>query len=104
MSKYRVIVLPGAEEDIVAIYQWIGGRSQDGATRWHRKLDESIRRLGNEADRYPEAPESHRFSETIRNLTFRMRSGRVYRLLFTIAGTEVHLLFVRGPGQDLATP
>ena len=104
MNRFRVVLQPGVEEDISTINGWIAERSVEGAKRWHRKLDESIASLVLQPDRYPVAPESVHFDETIRNLTFRMRSGRVYRLLFTISGDEVHVLFVRGPGQDWAAP
>lgn len=104
MNRYRVVLQPGAEQNIVATYGWIAERSVDGARRWRRKLDEAIANLGARADRYPVASESVHFEETIRNLTFRMRSGRTYRLLFTIRGDEAHVLFVRGPGQDWVAP
>jgi len=45
------------------------------------------------------APESDRIAMELRQRLFRMRRGRVYRLLFVIAKTEVSVLRVRGPGQ-----
>lgn len=103
MSKRRVRLDDEAKLNVDTIYGWIAERSPAGANRWYRNFLNALDRLTNDAERYPEAPESHGFDETIRNLTFRMRSGRVYRLLFTISGDEVHVLFVRGPGQDWAS-
>ena len=47
------------------------------------------------------APENIAFSYAIRQLIFRPKSGRVFRALFTIAGSEVRVLRIRGAGQDL---
>ncbi len=102
MSKRCVRLDDEAKRNVNTIYEWIAERSSAGANRWYRNLLDALDQLSNDAERYSEAPESDRFSETIRNLTFRMRSGRTYRLLFTISDDEVHVLFVRGPGQDWA--
>lgn len=104
MAERAVLVDAQARESIESIYRWIAQRSTDGAHRWYSNILVALDHLAKEADRYAEAPESHRFEETIRNLSFRMRSGRTYRVLFTIRGNEVHALFVRAPGQDLASP
>ncbi len=47
------------------------------------------------------APESELFPEEIRQYFFKTRRGRPYRLLITITNSQVQLLHVRGPGQDL---
>lgn len=102
MSKRLVRIDQEAQQNIDKIYSWIGDRSPTGANRWYRNFLDALEQLSIDAERYPIAPESHRFRETIRNLNFRMRSGRVYRILFAIEGDFVHVLFVRGPGQDWA--
>lgn len=104
MPKRRVRLDDEAQRNVEAIYEWVAERSPSGANRWYASLLTALHQLASDAERYAEAPESHRFSETIRNLAFRMRSGRVYRLLFTVSNDEVHVLFVRGPGQDLIEP
>ena len=35
-------------------------------------------------------------------MLFKTRSGRVYRSLFVIEGNTIHVVGVRGAGQDLA--
>ena len=101
MHKFNVILEEESRRNIDTIYEWIAQRSSAGAARWYRALLKALDRLANEAERCPVAPESHRFDETIRNLSFRMRSGRTYRILFTVIGVEAHVLYVRAPGQDL---
>ncbi len=104
MARFHVRLDEEATRNVDSIYRWIAERSADGATRWYRSLLRVLDRLGEHADRFPEAPEGHRFDERVRCVMFRMRSGRTYRVLFTIAGEEVHVLFVRAPGQDWASP
>jgi len=104
MSKYRIVLEDESRRNVDAIYAWIAERSPDGARRWYRAFLTALDKLTDDPRRLPVAPESHHFDETVRNLTFRMRSGRVYRVLFTVVEAEVHVLFVRAPGQDLAGP
>lgn len=100
MSRRQVRLDDEAKKGVDTIYHWIGERSAAGAQRWYRGLLDALDQLSSDADRFPEAPESRRFEQKVRHLTFRTRSGRSYRLLFTIEADEVHVLFVRGPGQD----
>lgn len=102
MNESSVILTDEAQRNIEAIFDWISERSPDGATRWYRALLKALTRLTTDPERLPIAPESHRFDRTVRDLRFRMRSGRTYRILFTVEGEEVHVLFVRAPGQDSA--
>jgi plasmid stabilization system protein ParE len=104
MPDFRIVLSNEARTNVGAIYDWIAERSVPGAGRWYRAFLAALDSLANNADRCPVAPESRHFSEVVRNVTFRMRSGRTYRILFTILGTEVHVLFVRGPGQDSVEP
>jgi plasmid stabilization system protein ParE len=104
MPEFRVLLDQEAERNVAEIYQWIHERSAEGALRWYRAFLKALFVLADEADRFAVAPESHHFEPTIRNLTFRMKSGRAYRVLFTIVDSEVHILFVRGPGQNWVTP
>jgi plasmid stabilization system protein ParE len=104
MPDFHVLLDEEATRNIEAIYQWIAERSVEGATRWYSTLTKAMDELSHDAGRFPVAPESRHFGETVRNLTFRMRSGRTYQLLFTIVESDVHVLFVRGPGQDWVTP
>ena len=49
------------------------------------------------------APESREFDQEVRQALFKTRKGRMYRALFLIEETRVHVLAVRGPGQRLLT-
>ena len=104
MPRFRVILDEEAERNVTAIYDWIAERSSDGATSWYVAFTRKLDALSSEAERFPVAPESQRFEKVVRNATFRTRRGRTYRVLFTIDRDDVHVLFVRGPGQDLAKP
>jgi plasmid stabilization system protein ParE len=104
MSDFRVILQPEAERNIATIQDWIDERSPPGALRWYQALQEAVDSLRSNPDRCPVAPESRHFQHVVRHLTFRMRSRRTYRILFTIVNSEVHVLYVRGPGQDWITP
>ena len=94
MSKQRIILEEESRRNIDTIYGWIAERSSDGAKRWYRTLQKALDKLLEDADRFPIAPESRHFDEVVRNLSFRMRSGRVYRVLFTVVGKEVHVLCI----------
>jgi plasmid stabilization system protein ParE len=100
MLEYRVVVQPEGERNITVILSRIAARSAQGAGRWYQALSKAIERLRLHADSLPLAPESRHFDFEIRELLFKTRRGLPYRILFTIQQTEVHVLFVRGPGQD----
>ncbi len=84
--------------------EWIAERSAEGAARWYLALHSKLGVLRINAERFSLAPESQYFEQEIRNATFRTRSGRRYRILFTIDASDVNVLFVRAPGQDLIQP
>ena len=50
------------------------------------------------------APEDGHGDTEIRQLIFKTRRGKPYRMLFTILGGVVFVRHVRGPGQDLVPP
>jgi len=104
MHRFRIVLSDEARTNVGTIYDWIAKRSVDGAARWYRAFHAALDSLVDNADRCGVAPESTHFPEIIRNVSFRMRSGRTYRVLFAIHDTEVHVLFVRAPGQDSVEP
>lgn len=101
---FEVTLSDGAEQDVAAIYNWIACRSADVAARWYQAFRQAVTALSYDPQRFPVAPESREFELPIRNATFRMPSRRVYRILFMLTANHVEILFVRGPGQDFATP
>ena len=54
--------------------------------------------------RFSVAPESTYYDYEIRHAFFKTRRGLTYRTLFVIANDSVHIIYVRGPGQDLVPP
>jgi len=100
----RIIVLRQADADIDSIITWLANRSQSGARSWYHALESALDWLESNAQSCGLAPENDWFPEEIRQHLFKTRRGRSYRLLFTIAGQQVRILHVRGPGQDLIRP
>lgn len=63
MNRYRVIILPAAEGDIAAAYQWLGEQDAEAAVRWYNRLLEVIFSLDSFPERCSLAPESKSFTE-----------------------------------------
>lgn len=103
MSR-RVVLTARSERDIDAIYDWLLSRSESGAASWYEQPLSTLRSLESAPDSHPLAPENDAFDEVIRQVLFKTRRGRFYRILFRIAADEVVVLAVRGPHQDLLQP
>lgn len=101
MASRIISIEEEARRNIDAIYAWLVERSQEGANRWYDQLHQTFKIIADDSNQFSEASESCQFDMEILNLTFRMKSGRTYRVLFTIDGDQAHILFVRGHGQDL---
>lgn len=89
--KYTVILQPAAEEEIEAGYLYLLSEASVAvAVRWFNQLEQAIETLEAMPRRCAVAPESSYFELEIRQLLV-----DPYRILFTIAGKEVHVLHVR---------
>ena len=75
----------------------------DGAVRWYSKYLDALRSLPDRAAGCPSAPEADLLHLDLRQILFQTRKGRVYRSLFVIRNDAIHVVCVRGAGQDLAT-
>jgi plasmid stabilization system protein ParE len=102
--KREIFLSRQAEADLDAIQAWLSGRSPTGARSWFKALEATISWLEKHADSCPVAPENDRFEEEIRERLFKTKRGRPYRLIFVVAGKQVRVLHIRGPGQDLVQP
>jgi plasmid stabilization system protein ParE len=102
--RYRVVVQASARFDVASIYDWIAGRSAEGAQRWLDQFEQAAAALETNPFIAPLAPESGSFDIEIRSILFRMRSGRAYRAVFTVTDDEVRILRVRGRGQPPLEP
>ncbi len=97
---YRVITQPSAETGADQAFRWLYERSPEAAVRWYRGLRQAIESLAEHPQRCPLAPENEQFEEEIRQLLYGRRRG-VYRLLFTIEGDTVSVLYIRHSAQDV---
>jgi plasmid stabilization system protein ParE len=104
MTEFEIRLTAEARQNIDAIYAWIADRSSSGAANWYRNLLAAFDSLQRDPLRSALAPEAHHFSVSLRNKSFRMKSGRVYRILYSIDGSKVQILYVRGPGQNWVSP
>jgi mRNA-degrading endonuclease RelE of RelBE toxin-antitoxin system len=98
--KFSVVVLQRAWTDADRMYEWIASKSPQGARQWHRSFEDALLELQWDAELHSLAPENVKLNRNIRQKIFRTRRGRPYRLIFAIAGKDVHVLCVRGPGQE----
>jgi len=101
--SYTVRALAGAQTDAQRIYDWIHDRSPDGANRWWAAFREACQSLEQSPERHALAAEAKQCDRNIRQLLFKTRRSKYYRLLYVVAESEVHILRVRGPGQPELT-
>jgi plasmid stabilization system protein ParE len=102
--NFSVKVTSSAKQDVRSIIEWIKQRSRSGAETWYRRWLEVLERLGESGDTFGRAPEDEDHEETINQVIFKTRRGLPYRALFIVRGGQLHVLHVRGPGQDLMSP
>ncbi|CAN5357049.1 hypothetical protein BH10ACI3_BH10ACI3_05030 [soil metagenome] len=94
MRKFEIRYNPAALKDIAESFEW-GVRSwgPDAARKWFNDLEQTIEsRLSLMPERCPLAPENSQFDLEVRHLI----QGR-YRILFTIKGDTVVIIYFRGP-------
>jgi len=102
--RYSVEISDQADVDVQVIYDWIAERAPAGAHRWYDAYQAALDKLAASADRYALAPESSFFPQEVRQLLFKTRKGRHYRILYSVFGRQVVVLHVRGPGQKFVRP
>lgn len=99
----QVRVSRRAQRDADVIFDWLAQRSTDGASRWYESYLTILRSLPDRAPGCPIAPEADDLGVDLRQAQFQTRKGRTYRVLFIARETLVHIVGVRGAGQDLVT-
>jgi len=97
MKRCSVIVELPAQQDIAEAHRWLAERDPEAADRWFNRIYDTIGSLEMFPERCPLAPESKFFNREIRE-TFHGRRQHKYRILFTVAKNEVHILHVRYGG------
>ena len=85
-------------------FLWLAERSPDAATRWYEGLEKAVTSLSKYPKRNPIAEEeSEIFGLEIRQKLYGRRRG-TYRILFTVEGNTVFLLYVRHSAQGTIEP
>ena len=102
--NYNVILQPIAQSDVDGIIGYLADRSPQGAAAWSKAWDDLLDKLRERPESFGLAPESSYHDDEIRQALFKTRRGRTYRALFVIFYDTVHIIHVRGPGQDLVPP
>lgn len=94
MKNHLVRISPFAQQDLSDSFEWgIRNWGIEKADKWLDEIEQKVfSRLGQMPKAFPIAPESQEFDIEIRHFVI----GR-YRILFTISGSEVLVLRVRGP-------
>ncbi|AMV17633.1 type II toxin-antitoxin system RelE/ParE family toxin [Planctomyces sp. SH-PL14] len=98
--SHAVRILSRARRDIDEIVRHLAGRSVAGAASWIRALDRALKRLSDHAESCSLAAEDEFVAISVREILFKTRRGRVYRMLFTIREGTVFVMHVRAPGRD----
>ena len=95
---FQVEITPIAEAQIEQAYRWYRERNPEFADRWFRGLMNAIATLQEKPQRCALAVEHEIFPEEVRQLLYG-KAKNVYRVIFTIRGTTVNVLYVRYSGQ-----
>jgi plasmid stabilization system protein ParE len=104
MKQFRLTVSRRADEDADAIFEWLSGRSPVGASRWFNAFRDTLRAISQKPEGYSRAPEAEMLDRDIRQALFKTRRGHIYRTMFVVIDADIHVIAVRGYGQELATP
>lgn len=103
--KFSVNELPRAKSDKRAILIWIHERSPQGAQAWLDAYDKALLRIEQSAASFGEAFENKDCPDAdVKQIFFKTRRGRVYRLLYLINETNAYVVRVLGPGQAPVHP
>ena len=98
---HHVRVSRSARADVRQTLHDLNARSRPGAVAWRRAFEAMLSRLENRPAGFALASENDLFDEPIRQTLFKTRAGRTYRAVFVVRADVVHVLRVRGPGQNL---
>jgi toxin ParE1/3/4 len=97
--SFRVILESRAHRQFKQIVRWLSDRSPPGADRWLDAFDNAVDQLERNADGCALAPENSLVKRELRQTMFKTPRGRMYRMVFTIVGSDARVLAIRGPGQ-----
>lgn len=103
MRSYRIEISERARRDADAIFDYLAERAPEGASAWATAFFQALDQLRSDPERHRHAEESEVLDIDLRELLFKTRKGRPYRLLFIVRDQSVLVAAIRGSGQDLAT-
>ena len=86
--------------DVYATLDWLAANSNSGPQRWYDSYLEALDSLEKNPLNCGFAIESEFLSVPIREKFFGTSKRQKYRLIYLIEGHQVHVLRLRGPGQD----
>jgi plasmid stabilization system protein ParE len=95
---FQVEITPIAEAQIEQAYCWYQERNPKFADHWFRGLMNAIATLQEKPQRCALSIENKIFSEEVRQLLYG-KTRNVHRVLFTIRGDRVHVLYIRHSAQ-----
>ena len=95
----RVILESRAHRQFKQIVRWLSDRSPSGADRWLDAFDSAVEQLERNADGCALALKNSLVKRELRQSLFKTPRDRTYRMVFTIVGSDVRVLAIRGPGQ-----
>ena len=99
MKRYKIVILPNAEQDIEESYHYIRENAPQNARKWCQEVYSKIRSLSTLPLRCPLAPENDFFAEEIRHLII-----QDYRILYTVDDDTVYILHARHGRQQWLKP
>src|SRR4051812_48561332 len=98
--SHTVVIERRAQTDILLNSQQIeSNRSFSAAMRWFDGIRRAIDSLSNQPDRFPLADEADELGFELR-MMIHGRKRQVFRILFVVDGSLVHVLRVRHASQD----
>ncbi len=101
--SHRISITARAAHDIEQIYRWLDQRSPEGARRWYDVCMRSAQGLAQSSRAGSVALEAEELGIDLRERLFKTRRGQTYRILYLIKGDVIHVLAVRGAGQNDVT-
>lgn len=102
MKRFKVILMPNAQEEIQRAFDWLEEEDPVHAEKWIREIQTRILGLSTLPESHAIAPESEAFECEIRHLL--VGKGIPWRVFFTVNGDRVQVLHVRHGRQDYWRP
>lgn len=88
-----------AKADVNDTISYIAPRSMRGAIAWYLAFRRALDRIADAPGSHALAAESDDIGRELREVLFRTRSGRKYRIIYEVFDTEILILRIRRPGE-----